>query len=479
MAYRPRGFYRAELGDVEVVARGDELHLFHLTLPNHDRVAHLVSRDGLAWEALPTALTTGEPGALDDDQLWTVSVTPGPDGRFHMLYTALSTREGGRVQRVLRAVSDDLVRWEKVPGPAGEADPARYATDLAREPWVSWRDPKPLALDGRWVAAVCARIPDAPFLRRGAVGLLASDDLEAWSVEAPLFAPRDHFELECPQLFRAGGRLYLTAAVFEDRSQRYWVADALEGPFRAPPGGTRLAPNGHYAARVCAWGGRTALFCWHRAPGPGHLDPLSAAVLPAPLVLEPDGSGALHPVSWPAWASYAAGPAGPLDPARLAPTCANPAARRERAGGTVGEGFEAWLWPEERADLLLEGALDLAAARGGVLLGADDRTTGLAVELDPGERRLRLVRTAETTDPTGRPWYGREVVQDAPLDPPAGPIPLRLLAVGGEVEVSLAGRVVLATVLPGSPRGRVGLFAADGRVALTDARLTPMRPPQA
>ena len=56
--YSPSGhsgfFYpKPELGDIEVIVKDDEIHLFHLILPNHDIIAHAVSRDGLVWEELP------------------------------------------------------------------------------------------------------------------------------------------------------------------------------------------------------------------------------------------------------------------------------------------------------------------------------------------------------------------------------------------------------------------------------------------
>lgn len=41
MSYAPRGLIGPELGDDEVFAAGDELHMFHLTLPNHDVVQHV------------------------------------------------------------------------------------------------------------------------------------------------------------------------------------------------------------------------------------------------------------------------------------------------------------------------------------------------------------------------------------------------------------------------------------------------------
>src|ERR1041384_4841663 len=114
--YTPSGFGTSELGDIEVVPDGDDLHLFHLTLPNHDVIQHAVSRDGLSWQPLPAALRTGDPGAIDDDQIWTMSVTPRPnEPGWVMLYTALASIDGGRVQRVAVAESTDLVHWRKRP----------------------------------------------------------------------------------------------------------------------------------------------------------------------------------------------------------------------------------------------------------------------------------------------------------------------------------------------------------------------------
>src|SRR5262249_33378575 len=73
--YAPRAGIEPELGDVEVIVADDRLHLFHLTPPNNDAVAHAVSDDGLSWRELPVALRTGPPGSCDDDQIWTMSVT--------------------------------------------------------------------------------------------------------------------------------------------------------------------------------------------------------------------------------------------------------------------------------------------------------------------------------------------------------------------------------------------------------------------
>ena len=213
-----------------------------------------------------------------------------------MLYTALSRAENGLVQRTALATSDDLVTWTKSDGnPVGEADPRWYEATTSKSGRVSWRDPKPIRVGDTYYAAVCGREREGPKHRRGVVGLLASTDLLTWEPRPPLFAPRRAWDLECPQVFELGGRYYLTAALMEDRSQRYWVADQFEGPYRTPTGGNILVPNGHYAGRVCRWQGLDLYFCWHRPvpvrgqfgeyDWPGFRNP-SGKLVPPPLVLK-------------------------------------------------------------------------------------------------------------------------------------------------------------------------------------------------
>ena len=144
--YSGSGFSAGELGDVEVVRWGGLYHLFHLVLPNHDYIAHAVSKDGLLWRRVKNALFIGDPGAWDDDMLWTMHVSPDPhqESQWRMFYTGITRREMGRVQRVGLARSDDLFHWTKddmghyplsVDGPNYEK-----TLDEGRH-WVSFRDP--------------------------------------------------------------------------------------------------------------------------------------------------------------------------------------------------------------------------------------------------------------------------------------------------------------------------------------------------
>ncbi|TMV66690.1 glycosyl hydrolase, partial [Thioclava sp. BHET1] len=90
--YASHGFLRSDIGDVDVVYHDGLYHLFHLVLPNHDFIAHAVSNDGMTWRRVKNALFVDDPGAWDDDMLWTMHVTPDPDrhGGWRMFYTGLA-----------------------------------------------------------------------------------------------------------------------------------------------------------------------------------------------------------------------------------------------------------------------------------------------------------------------------------------------------------------------------------------------------
>jgi beta-fructofuranosidase len=501
--YTPRGAGVSELGDIEVVAAGDDLHLFHLTLPNHDVVQHAVSRDGLTWRPLPAALRTGDPGACDDDQIWTMSVTPRPEPErgYVMLYTALAGADEGPVQRIALATSDNLIGWTKSPrNPAAAADPRWYEADPAATGSVSFRDPKPVRVDNAWLATVCAREAEGPLPRRGCVGLLRSDDLETWEVCPPLFAPRRYWDLECPQLFRLGhpeasaGPWYLTAAIMEDRSQRYWLADDARGPLTTPPGGDRLAPAGHYAGRVTRWRGMDLFFAWHQPAldrgwqtTPHTVDwvntrnPFGKFLAP-PLLLTSRADRSLALGSFPGWDAYRGEWRQPIPAARTTIRgTAIPRAAELQVASPIGMDLATTDRAED--DVLIEGMLSLSGARGGIGFRLDQDASGLYVELKPGSTRVALQRWGVRRDERGGPLAPTfEVLQEAerhqPIQPD-DPIPLRLLLCGPYVEVSLAGEVAIAFMTGNPAAGRSGVWSEHGTCALRDARVASLRCPGA
>lgn len=486
--YAPPGFGWPEVGDVEVFPKDDgELHLFHLTLPNHDAVRHAVTTDGLAWRQLPDALRTSDPGACDDDMIWTMSVT-AHDGRFYMLYTALGSPDGGRVQRTGLAVSDDLVRWTKSDrNPVAQADPRWYETELdgpEGRRTISWRAPKPLKVGDTYYATVDARERGGPTLRRGCAGLMTSTDMQHWEVQPPLFAPRRYWDLECPQPFAVDGTFYLTAAIMEDRTQRYWAADAITGPYRTPPDGGVLVPQGHYAGRVCRWRGEDLYFCWHKADFavpydfPGVRNPAGKFVM-APLALVPRSDGSLAVRTFSGWRAYADGDA-------TAPTAAPRSLYGDRdTGGAFSveapDGANDLVATAEDAEhFLLQGVLHLDAASGGLGFQLDGEGGGYFVEITSGGTEVRLLKWLPAPR-EGRPYFMYTVLQRGQLRAPAAPdapLPFALLVVGAYIEVTLGDEVVLCTLSAERTRGPVGLWAQSGTARAEELRLTPMRVPR-
>lgn len=492
--YATRGFGLSEIGDVEVFPTDTDIHLFHLTLPNHDVVQHLVSADGLAWRPLPAALRTSDPGACDDDQIWTVSVTER-DGRYYMLYTAVSLADHGRVQRTALAVSDDLVTWTKSDrNPVGEADPRWYEAGPAAPGNVSWRDPKPVLADDTYYAAVCGREKDGPLMRRGCVGILASADLEHWESRPPLFAPRRYWDLECPQVFTIENRWYLTAGIMEEGTQRYWVAPHFDGPYETPPDGGILAPIGHYAGRVCRWRGQDLYFCWHeprpvRRGAPSFVandwvtvrNPFGKYIV-APLVLSPRPDGSLSRRSFPGWATYQESEPSPASP--MSSTLYH-GQTDHGSSWTVDarDGhFDVLATDAPATNVWLEGTLDLRATTGGLAFRLDDEGGGYFITLRPGSQELLLHKWLPASDPyDGRPWFRYVELQRGQLSRPvpAGePLRFQLLIAGAYVECALAGEVVLATLSAERTAGRIGVWAESGQVTAMDVRAAPMREPE-
>jgi beta-fructofuranosidase len=491
--YAPRGFGLSEIGDVEVFPTDNELHLFHLTLPNHDVVQHLVSVDGLAWRPLPAALRTGDPGACDDDQIWTMSITER-DGRYYMLYTALATAERGRVQRTALAVSDDLITWTKCDrNPVGAADPRWYETDPRTSGSVSWRDPKPVLAGDTYYAAVCAREKDAPLLRRGCVGLLASTDLEHWEPRPPLFAPRRYWDLECPQVFPIGDRWYLTAAVMEERTQRYWVAPRFDGPYETPPDGGILAPLGHYAGRVCRWRGLDLFCCWHQprpvsvgAPVPPTNDWTTVRnpfgkYLVAPLVLTPRLDGSLACQSFPGWSAYLERDPAPPRPMSVTLYHGRPHGDPDWTVDGRAGGLDILATDEPATNVWFEGTLSLRAAGGGLGFRLDDEGGGYFITLRPGNQEVQLHKWLPVRDPyDGRPWFRYVEVQRGQANrpvPTGSPLRFRLLTVGPYVECALDDEVVLATLTAERTSGRLGIWAESGSARANQVRAAPVRVP--
>jgi len=407
-----------------------------------------------------------------------------------MLYTALARAEDGMVQRTALAISDDLIRWRKHDrNPVAQADGRWYEIEPGPLSMTSWRDPKPIKVGDTWYAAVNARTSTGPIMRRGCVGLLTSTDFETWEVQPPLFAPGRFWDLECPQIFTIAGTFYLTAAVMEDRTQRYWMAPAIEGPYTVPADGGILAPRGHYAGRVCTWQGQHLYFCWH-LPYKGHADWATARnphgkyiVAPLTLTQRPDGSLACG--SFPGWADYE------LDSPLLAGPMTATLFRNAAPGGD-GPGWslrthpgelDLLATPEPIQDFSLNATLTLDAQAGGIAFRLDgDTGGGYFIELGAGSDAVILQRWLLTTEErSGRRWFAYDELQRGRLRAPFAPgvpLELRLLVNGPYIECSIDGEVVIATLSAARTEGRAGIWVDSGSARLTNFEIAPLRTPE-
>jgi beta-fructofuranosidase len=247
--------------DFWLVRDGGDHHIFYLQAPrtlkrpslrhHNASIGHAVSRDLRSWEVLPDALRPGPEGSWDDLATWTGSAIDH-GGRWCMLYTGISRREQGLVQRIGLATSDDLVRWQKHPAnPVLEAD-ARWYDLLDRSRWrdQSWRDPWLFRDpdDGRFHSLITARSRTGPRDSAGVVAHARSRDLVEWEVLPPLTPPGEFAQVEAPQLVQMNGRFeILISCLAEDHSQArierlgipgrtgtfVFSADRLAGPYAA------------------------------------------------------------------------------------------------------------------------------------------------------------------------------------------------------------------------------------------------------
>lgn len=174
-------------------------------------VGHAVSSDLINWTVCDDIMSPSDEDAFDDLATWTGSVVKGPDNLWYMFYTGISYREGGLVQRVGLATSDDLYKWEKRKDFQPLAADALLYEKLGESTWPNetWRDPWvfPDPEGNGWHMFVTARAKVGVYDDRGVVGHAFSWDLFNWEILPALSEPGSGFaDLEVTQVSVIDGK---------------------------------------------------------------------------------------------------------------------------------------------------------------------------------------------------------------------------------------------------------------------------------
>jgi beta-fructofuranosidase len=295
--YSGSGFSDWEIGDITVIIHKGIYHLYHLIIPNHDYIAHAVSRDGISWKRVKNALFVGHPGEWDDDMLWTMHVCE-TGNRFEMYYTGLQRKDRGVISRIGYAESYNLVDWDKKKKKIFPIGPEGFfyeTPDTNPRTWLSFRDPFRFEYNGEVYLLVGARVIAGPVSRRGCVGLVKITD-DVVELMPPLLCPRVYDDIECPCVFELHGRYYLIGSIREDIKVRYWFAPDFFGEYHSFHADV-LLPQGNYAARTVQDGDHLLVYNFFYAYG--KVDALR--VLPPPKELGTDDMGKLVLKSYYRW----------------------------------------------------------------------------------------------------------------------------------------------------------------------------------
>ena len=292
--------------------------------------------------------------------------------------------------------------------------------------------------------------------------------MHRWETLPPLFATRRHVELECPQLFPFAGRLYLSASILEERTQRYWLADDLDGPFTAPDD-NRFLPEGHYAARVANVGDACWAFAFHDAGGSRGI---RDRFLPAPLVLGAAADGRLSWRRTEGWDARAGAPES-IDPSTLEPRYRARRSHRDGSKFSSDEGAELF-FRSMPGDLLVRAELQVGAPFVGIGVALDADGGGALVELDRGARRVRA-RSRRAHVQEDHPWFRERVLSQGAYRPASRHV-VEIIRAGGELIVSIDGEVVISTAHDASPGADgVGIFVDSGHVVVDSLSAAPLR----
>lgn len=217
----------------------------------------LVTSDFITYDYKGTVLRRGST-SQQDNNVFTGSIIQDKTGLYHIFYTgnnAAYLGSGKPKEAIMHAVSEDKLKWRKIPEDTFYA-PANYMSDDWRDPYVYYDETKEV-----YKMLLAARVTMGPEAARGVTAVFKSSDLKNWTEDKPIYAPGKYHTHECPDLFKMGEWWYLIFSEFSDRvCTRYVMSKDLEN--WVEPKSDMFDGRGFYAAKSAGNDTERYLFGW-------------------------------------------------------------------------------------------------------------------------------------------------------------------------------------------------------------------------
>lgn len=477
--YSGSGFSEWEIGDVTMILYKKVYHLFHLIIPNHDYIAHAVSKDGLTWRRVKNALFVGDPGDWDDDMLWTMQVYE-VEGRFEMYYTGLQRKDRGVVSKIGLAVSDDLFNWTKVVDevfPFGPRAPFYETYENNPRLWMSFRDPFRYDYEGKTFFLVCTRASSGPVSRRGCVGLVEILNKEL-IFHPPMHYPMVYDDVECPCVFELDGRYYLLGSVREDVKVRYWFAPEFLGEYHCFHNNV-LLPQGNYAARILKDG--PYLLVYNFFYSNGNVNALR--VFPPPKQLETDDRGRLVLKSYYRWDQMVLNQVVQKDMGKMIQLFKNPSASFSQEEDhwvcSSRSGYEVFVIQQSAPSFIWEGILAVEGmGKLGLVSDIDEEGSGYYYSFDVINSFVNVIGWG--FNPVNiRSNFIFDVLQDNVFHlKEEKEFHFRLIRYGNYIELAIDGVVKLSLIDYKYYGNGIGLYSASSSISLRSSTLRNLPMPE-